>query len=130
MAYKISGVGHVALRVTSLERARQFYIETLGFRQVREADGMFLMDVAGTTFGVIGDAKKTRKNDKFNPFRVGLDHIALEVETDALDSLKQGLDTVGVPNNGIEADELTGASYISFYDPDGIAWELYALPSS
>jgi hypothetical protein len=21
------------------------------------------------------------------------------------------------------------ASYISFYDPDGIAWELYAMPS-
>jgi hypothetical protein len=24
---------------------------------------------------------------------------------------------------------LTGATYIAFYDPDGIAWELYAMPA-
>jgi len=33
-----------------------------------------------------------------------------------------------VPNHGIERDPATGANYISFYDPDGIAWELYAMP--
>lgn len=39
--------------------------------------------------------------------------------------MKRERDTANVPNNGIEQDELTHASYISFYDPDGIAWELY-----
>jgi len=31
-----------------------------------------------------------------------------------------------VLNNGIEDDAVLGGRYISFYDPDGIAWELYA----
>jgi hypothetical protein len=31
-------------------------------------------------------------------------------------------------NHGIEQDSGSGANYISFYDPDGIAWELYAMP--
>jgi hypothetical protein len=39
--------------------------------------------------------------------------------------MKRELDRAGVTNNGIEHDALTQANYISFYDPDGIAWELY-----
>ena len=40
------------------------------------------------------------------------------------------LDAAGVRNNGVQDDTLTGARYIAFYDPDGIAWELYAMPAS
>jgi catechol 2,3-dioxygenase-like lactoylglutathione lyase family enzyme len=39
-------------------------------------------------------------------------------------------DAGGVRNNGVPDDTLTGARYIAFYDPDGIAWELYATPAS
>jgi len=42
-----------------------------------------------------------------------------------LETMKRELDRAGVTNNGIEHDALTQANYISFYDPDGIAWELY-----
>ncbi len=41
--------------------------------------------------------------------------------------LKRDLDTAGVRNNGVEEDPETHAKYISFYDPDGIAWELYSI---
>lgn len=34
-----------------------------------------------------------------------------------------------VVNNGVLTDSFGGATYISFYDPDGIAWELYAMPT-
>jgi hypothetical protein len=37
-------------------------------------------------------------------------------------------DAAGVHNNGVQDDTLTGATYIAFCDPDGIAWELYATP--
>jgi hypothetical protein len=33
----------------------------------------------------------------------------------------------GVRNNGVEEDPVTHRQYISFYDPDDIAWELYAV---
>ena len=44
-----------------------------------------------------------------------------------LEDLKRDLDTAGVRNNGVEEDRETHAKYISFYDPDGIAWELYSI---
>ena len=130
MAFSTGGIGHVAIRVTDLERARAFYVGTLGFEPVHEAEGLVLVDVNGVGLGIFGNARRTRKNDRFNPFRVGLDHIALRVNAADLDSLKAQLDTAGVPNNGIEDDEVLGGRYISFQDPDGIAWELYAMPSA
>jgi len=66
--------------------------------------------------------------DRFNPFRVGLDHLALAVENPGiLEDLKRDLDAAGVRNNGVEEDPETHSEYISFYDPDGIAWELYSI---
>ncbi len=40
------------------------------------------------------------------------------------------LDGADAPNNGVEHDDLTGAAYVSFYDPDGIAWELYVMATA
>ncbi len=62
---------------------------------------------------------------------MGLDHVALAVADRAtLNGLKDVLDGAGVRHNGIEEDAVTHAPFISFYDPDGIAWEFYvfALP--
>lgn len=56
-------------------------------------------------------------------------HLRLQTDPAALQDLHRQLDIAGVPNNGVEDDPLTGGTYISFYDPDGIAWELYALTS-
>ena len=80
--------------------------------------------------GLRGGAAGTDMSDRFNPFRVGLDHVALGVaDKAALSGLESQLDKAGVRNNGVEHDDLTGADYVSFYDPDGIAWELYAMPA-
>ena len=76
------------------------------------------------------DASDRLGTDRFDPFRVGLDHLALAVANpESLHELKLQLDAAGVRNNGVEDDTLTGARYIAFYDPDGIAWELYAMPA-
>ena len=96
---------------------------------MRERDGAILLNAHGTLFGVLGAAPETSTEDRFDPFRVGLDHLALAVDNaESLHELKQQLDAAGVRNNGVQDDTLTGARYIAFYDPDGIAWELYAMP--
>ena len=41
--------------------------------------------------------------------------------------MQRDLDAAGVRNNGVEEDPATHRQYISFYDPDDIAWELYAV---
>ena len=75
---------------------------------------------------LIAGTEQTRAEDRFDPFRVGLDHLALAVSAGDLPGLKQRLDAAGVRNNGIEHDNQSGADSITFYDPDEIAWEYYA----
>lgn len=118
------------MRVTDLSRARHFYVDTLGGELVREIDDAVLVNVYGILIGLYGvnpDSYYAR-HDHFDPFRVGLDHLALAVEDpDTLEAVKLDLDAAEIPNNGVEEDPETHDRYISFHDPDGIAWELYAI---
>ncbi|QBD76941.1 VOC family protein [Ktedonosporobacter rubrisoli] len=128
MQLNANGLSHLGLRVTNLARTKQFYVQTLGCQLLRETDGGILVNVAGILVTFYEIDADSAIYDRFNPFRVGLDHLALAVETPGLlADLKRDFDKAGVRNNGIEEDPETHDQYISFYDPDGIAWELYAL---
>ena len=74
---KTPGVHHVSLRVSDLKRAKKFYCDTLGFQHLMDADNLCLFLAGGTPFGLRGPTAEMPKGDKFNPFRVGVDHIAL-----------------------------------------------------
>jgi catechol 2,3-dioxygenase-like lactoylglutathione lyase family enzyme len=126
MKLNAHGLSHLGLRVTDLARAKRFYVDILGCEVAREIDGAVLINAYGLLIGLYGSDSRSRSHDRFDPFRVGLDHLALAVEdASMLEDLKRGLDLAGVRNNGIEEDPESHDRYISFYDPDGIAWELY-----
>lgn len=126
MNLNAKGLSHLGLRVTDLARAKHFYVDTLGCQLMREAEGVVLINAYGLLIGLQGADAYSRRDDRFDPFRVGLDHLALAVEdASALENLRQALDEAGVRNHGIEEDPETHDKYISFFDPDGIAWELY-----
>lgn len=126
MKLNARGLSHLGLRVTNLTRAKRFYVDTLGFQVVREIDGAVLVKVSGMLIALYEADSHSPSHDYFDPFRVGLDHLALTIEdASMLESLKQDLDAAGVPNHGVEEDPETHDRYISFHDPDGIAWELY-----
>lgn len=128
MKLNAHGLSHLGLRVTDLARAKHFYVDILGCQLVREVDNAILVDVYGILIGLYGADSSTSRYDHFDPFRVGLDHLALAVEDPAtLEALKQDLDAAEVRNHGVEEDPETHSKYISFYDPDGIAWELYSI---
>lgn len=128
MTIETSGLSHIGLRVTDQARAVAFYRDVLGFQVLRELPTVALLNAHGSIIAVRG-GPETPPGDHFDPFRVGLDHLALGVaDPAALKGMKQSLDAAGVPNNGVQQDDFTGAPYIAFYDPDGIAWELYASP--
>lgn len=130
MAIETGGLSHVAIRVTDQARAKQFYTQALGFQIVLENEHVLLLNANGMLLGIRGAPTEQATGGRFDPFRVGLDHIALAVpDTDKLTALKGQLDAANVPHHGIEQDAMTGASYIAFYDPDGIAWELYVMPA-
>ena len=117
-------LSHIAPRVPNLARAKAFYTEVLGCALVRAAPPLVLVNGDGILLGMRGDQAETPRGDRFNPYRVGLDHLALPARhCGALDGLKNTRDAAGVRQNGSEQDALTNASYSSCYDPDGSAWE-------
>lgn len=128
MALTVSGISHAAIRVTDLARARAFYVDFLGFPVVLEGDDVVVVKVGNALLGVRGDAPDTPAGDRFDPLRVGLDHLALVVDNAAdLEEMKRVLDDAGVRNEGVMDDTSFDARALVFYDPDGIAIELYAM---
>ena len=105
MKLNVNGLSHLGLRVTNLARAKRFYVDTLGSQLVREIDGAVLVNVYGMLIGLYGGDSSSSRDDHFDPFRVGLDHLALAVEdTSNLEDMQRELDAAGVPNNGVEED--------------------------
>ena len=115
---KTTGVHHVALRSTDLARAKVFYVDRLGFPLLLASAELFLFLAGGTAIGVRGPSPDTPPEDVFNPFRVGLDHIALGC-TDALElhRVAAALTQAGVEHTGVKTDELLQKEYIAFKDP-------------
>lgn len=123
---KTPGVHHIALRVSDLDRARKFYIDTLGFSVLMEMPAGFLFLAGGTAIGIRGPADGMPEGDTFSPFRIGLDHLAIGCDDEAeLNRVAERLAAAGVENTGIKTDTTLGKRYIAFKDPDRIAWEYY-----
>jgi catechol 2,3-dioxygenase-like lactoylglutathione lyase family enzyme len=120
------GVHHFSLRVTDYERAKRFYTEILGFRVLMEIPNKLVISAGETIIGILGPEGRTPAGDRFSPFRVGLDHVALACEDEAeIDRVARAMDEAGIENTGPRIDDTLGKKYVAFKDPDGIAWELY-----
>ena len=125
---KTPGVHHVTLRSSDYERSKNFYTVDLGFDLILEKDNLFIFFAGGTAIAVRGPEGQSPSNDQFNPYRVGLDHLALGCtqESDLYD-LEKKLNTLQVENTGVKTDETLGKKYIAFKDPDRISWEYYMV---
>ncbi len=124
--FKTPGVHHLALRVADFDRSARFYSETLGFPVVLKQPGLLIFLVGGTAVGIQGPTEGTPPGDVFNPFRVGLDHVAITCEDETeLERVAMALAEAGIESTGVKLDETLGKQYVAFKDPDRIAWEFY-----
>ena len=129
IALQTTGIHHLALRATDLARAHAFYGRTLGFPIVLETRDSFLVLAGNTVVVLRGAESQTPAGDRFNPFRVGLDHLALACGSETeLERAAAALDVAKVPSTGLRFDRLLKRRYVAFKDPDGIAWEFYMAP--
>ena len=123
---KTPGIHHLTLRVTDFERSKRFYGETLGFPVALETPDLIVFLAGATALVIRGPAPGTPEGDVFNPFRVGLDHVALACADEAeLQRVASALSAAGVENTGVKLDQYLGKRYVAFKDPDRIAWEFY-----
>ena len=128
ISMQTSGVHHIAIRVRDFERARRFYVDLLGFPVLLEKPNLVIVAAGATGVAIRGPEEQTAPDDQFDPFRVGLDHIALACgdETE-LARVTAALTAAGVENTGVKLDAALGRMYVAFKDPDRIAWELYMV---
>jgi glyoxylase I family protein len=124
------GVDHVILTVSDAERSRAFYSDVLGFSVTvmhEGAAGTFYFR-AGSAWVFVNGSSEPIAGDRFNEFRIGLDHLAFGAPSrQALDAFAQILIAAGVATNGVEEYKGTGNYYVAFRDPDNIQLE-YWLP--
>jgi len=120
------GIHHLALRVSNYERAKDFYINKLGFQKILEKPNLCIVLAGGTPIGLRGPDENTPSNDSFNPHRIGLDHLAIGCENmESLKKIADALEQHSIENTGIKHDEVLDKDYVAFKDPDRISWEYY-----
>ena len=120
------GVHHISLRVGDFERSKQFYTQTLGLPVAVETDDICVVLAGNTAVGLRAPVDATASGGRFDPYRVGLDHVALACGDEAeLERVAAALKEAGVENTGVKLDPTLGKKYVAFKDPDRIAWEFY-----
>jgi len=126
-----SSVTHVALTVSDLARSVPWYERLFGAKAVLDEDtGPFrhVVWALGSTLVGLHELPDGRA-ESFDERRVGLDHLAFACgERGALEEWVARLDGLGIGHGGIV--DASYGSGLSFRDPDGIALEFFAPPSS
>jgi catechol 2,3-dioxygenase-like lactoylglutathione lyase family enzyme len=132
-------VHHLRLTVTDVQRSRQFYTGLLGFQVAVEspppgdpaADEAFSVLFGGVVMIrgslIMGLRPMAPADDRFDPDRVGLDHLSFGVAGhEDLEQAVRLLEEHGVRHGAITRLPSFGIEVLSFEDPDGIQLELTA----
>jgi glyoxylase I family protein len=137
---KTSGVHHLRLTVTDIDRSRAFYRDLLGFQILAESPGsptdpavrsdpyqLYGGCVFNANGTILGLRPVADPDDRFVSERVGLDHLSFTVPARAdLEAAAERLASEGVAHGEIIELAAFGIAILSFSDPDGIHLELTA----
>jgi glyoxylase I family protein len=130
-----SGVHHVDLVVSSIERSLPFYrdlLGPLGWHRIGEVEGergetIWYLGGPGTGIG-LREAQTTGDHDRY---RIGLHHLAFEAASRAaVDERYEWLSDQGAEIETLprEYGYIPGYYAVFFYDPDGIKLEIVNVP--
>ena len=117
----------IAVISSDWDRAREFYVEKLGFQLIREVyrpandDYLRMLRQGETTLELfIRPDSPERVN---NPEARGLRHLAFHV--DDIVPAVEWLNGMGIATEPIREDTVNGGRFTFFKDPDGLPLELH-----
>lgn len=127
-----TGAHHIGLTVSKLEESAEFFVNILGWSEVRrdpDYPAIFVSD------GLLMITLWAAKSDNPKPFdknkNIGLHHLALRVESfDALGNIYNRLIENGI-NMEFSPELLRGgpAKHMMCYEPSGIRIEFICIPA-
>jgi glyoxylase I family protein len=127
---ELQGVGHIALTVTDPKRSADFYnrlFDAQTFLTVEDEIGPLTICISPAMMFGFRTHPSTGEADRFDPARVGLDHLGFHVaDRQQLEAWRVRLDEQGVTNSGIIEDE--AGLHLNAKDPDNIALEFFYMP--
>ena len=118
---------HIAIIVSDYEKAREFYVEKLGFSLVREVwreeqlDYLRMLRLGQTCLELF--VKPDAPERVTNPEAMGLRHLAFRVEN--VEEAAAWLNGMGIETEPIRVDKVNGGRFTFFRDPDGLPLELH-----
>jgi glyoxylase I family protein len=132
---RTTGVHHVDLVVSSIERSLPFYTQLLGplgYHSVNEVEGergetIWYISCPGTSIGL----RESQVDDvAFDRYRVGIHHVAFEADSrsqvdERADWVRAQTELESEPQ---EYAYLPGYYAVFFYDPDGLKLEIVHVP--
>jgi glyoxylase I family protein len=133
-----SGIHHIDLVVSSLDRSLPFYRELLGpmgWHGLNEVEGergetIWYLTGPGTAVG-LRTAQPPRLGGRYDRYSVGLHHVAFEALSRAVvDERAQWLRSQGatIESGPEEYGYMPGYYAVFFYDPDGMKLEILHVP--
>ena len=125
---KLNSVHHIAIIVSDIEKAREFYIKKLGFEAIREnyrkERDDWKLDLRvdeHTELEIFAEKNPPKRVNR--PEACGLRHLAFRVES--VEEIVKELDEIGIECEPIRTDTYTGEKMTFFFDPDGLPLEIH-----
>lgn len=118
---------HIAVISSDYAKAKEFYIDKLGFRLVREVyrpeqqDYLRMLQQGDTVLELF--IKPQAPERVTNPEAKGLRHLAFRVED--IEPAVAWLRSLGIETEPIREDTCNGGRFTFFKDPDGLPLELH-----
>ena len=118
---------HIAIIVSDYAKAKDFYIDKLGFELVREVyrpeqkDYLRMIQKGDTVLELF--IKPDAPQRVTNPEAMGLRHLAFHVED--IEPAVAWLNGMGIETEPIREDKVNGGRFTFFKDPDGLPLELH-----
>lgn len=125
---KLNSVHHIAIIISDIEKAREFYVEKLGFEVVREnyrkERDDWKLDLRvdeHTELEIFAEKNPLKRVNR--PEACGLRHLAFRVES--VEETVKELAEMGIECEPIRTDSFTGEKMTFFFDPDGLPLEIH-----
>ncbi len=125
---KLSAIHHIAVIASDYERAKEFYVEKLGFPVIREhyrenrKDWKIDLRInEDTELELFVEPQPPERVNR--PEACGLRHLAFHVEN--IEETVKELKNLGIECEDIRIDDYTGKKMTFFHDPDGLPLELH-----
>lgn len=125
---KLNSVHHIAIIVSDIEKAREFYIYKLGFEVIREKyrkeRGDWKLDLRvdeHTELEIFAEKNPPKRVNR--PEACGLRHLAFCVES--VEETVKELAEMDIECEPIRTDSYTGEKMTFFFDSDGLPLEIH-----